>query len=71
MNKTLEDHLKLEAKPGILNVSDAKVGSKQLTFMLKSSEQQKKLQEAEKLYCRERKTLRHSAGYLKSRHGRG
>uniref|UniRef100_A0A9L0ISV9 Nucleolar protein 10 n=1 Tax=Equus asinus TaxID=9793 RepID=A0A9L0ISV9_EQUAS len=71
MNKTLEDRLKLEAKNGTLSVSDTTVGSKQLTFTLKRSEQQKKQQEAEKLHRQERKTLRRSAGHLKSRHGRG
>lgn len=34
-SKTLEDRLKLEAKHGMLNVSDTTVGSKQLTFTLK------------------------------------
>ncbi|KAK7807066.1 hypothetical protein U0070_011428 [Myodes glareolus] len=67
MNKTLEDRLKLEAKHGMLNVSDTTVGSKQLTFTLKRSEQQKKQQEAEKLHRQERKKLRRSAGHLHSR----
>uniref|UniRef100_A0A8C0MCG2 Nucleolar protein 10 n=2 Tax=Canis lupus familiaris TaxID=9615 RepID=A0A8C0MCG2_CANLF len=71
LNKTLEDRLKLEAKNGTLSVSDTTVGSKQLTFTLKRSEQQKKQQEAEKLHRQERKTLRRSAGHLKSRHRRG
>ncbi|XP_025783043.1 nucleolar protein 10 isoform X3 [Puma concolor] len=71
MNKTLEDRLKLEAKNGTLSISDTTVGSKQLTFTLKRSEQQKKQQEAEKLHRQERKTLRRSAGHLKSRHRRG
>ncbi|EPY75600.1 nucleolar protein 10 isoform 1 [Camelus ferus] len=71
MNKTLEDRLKLEAKNGTLSVSDTTVGSKQLTFTLKKSEQQKKQQEAEKLHRQERKTLRRSAGHLKSRSRRG
>ncbi|KAF5923832.1 hypothetical protein HPG69_016320 [Diceros bicornis minor] len=53
MNKTLEDDLKLEAKSGTLSVSDTMVGSKQLTFTLKSSEQRKKQQEAEKLHRQE------------------
>uniref|UniRef100_A0A2K6TEL7 Nucleolar protein 10 n=1 Tax=Saimiri boliviensis boliviensis TaxID=39432 RepID=A0A2K6TEL7_SAIBB len=70
MNKTLEDRLKIEAKNGTLSVSDTTVGSKQLTFTLKRSEQQKKQQEAEKLHRQERKRLRRSAGHLKSRHGR-
>uniref|UniRef100_A0A2K5QTC6 Nucleolar protein 10 n=1 Tax=Cebus imitator TaxID=2715852 RepID=A0A2K5QTC6_CEBIM len=71
MNKTLEDRLKIEAKNGTLSVSDTTVGSKQLTFTLKRSEQQKKQQEAEKLHQQERKRLRRSAGHLKSRHRRG
>uniref|UniRef100_A0A8D2BPJ9 Nucleolar protein 10 n=1 Tax=Sus scrofa TaxID=9823 RepID=A0A8D2BPJ9_PIG len=71
MNKTLEDRLKLEAKHGTLSVSDTTVGSKQLTFTLKKSEQQKKQQEAEKLHRQERKRLRRSAGHLKSRPRRG
>uniref|UniRef100_A0A673UU32 Nucleolar protein 10 n=1 Tax=Suricata suricatta TaxID=37032 RepID=A0A673UU32_SURSU len=71
LNKTLEDRLKLEAKSGALSVSDTTVGSKQLTFTLKRSEQQKKQQEAEKLHRQERRTLRRSAGHLKSRHRRG
>ncbi|XP_006869525.1 PREDICTED: nucleolar protein 10 isoform X3 [Chrysochloris asiatica] len=71
MNKTLEDRLKLEARNGTLNVSDTTVGSKQLTFTLKRSEQQKKQQEAEKLHRQERKKLRRSAGHLKSKHKRG
>ncbi|KAH0518524.1 Nucleolar protein 10, partial [Microtus ochrogaster] len=71
MNKTLEDRLKLEAKHGMLNVSDTTVGSKQLTFTLKRPEQQKKQQEAEKLHRQERKKLRRSAGHLHSRPRRG
>ncbi|XP_021571945.1 nucleolar protein 10 isoform X3 [Carlito syrichta] len=71
LNKTLEDRLKIEAKNGTLSVSDTTVGSKQLTFTLKRSEQQKKQQEAEKLHRQERKKLRRSAGHLKSRHRRG
>nr|XP_034370293.1 nucleolar protein 10 isoform X2 [Arvicanthis niloticus] len=71
MNKTLEDRLKLEAKHGALNVSDTTVGSKQLTFTLKRSEQQKKQQEAEKLHRQERKKLRRSASHLRSRPRRG
>ncbi|XP_062934412.1 nucleolar protein 10 isoform X3 [Cynocephalus volans] len=71
MNKTLEDRLKIEAKNGALSVSDTTVGSKQLTFALKRSEQQKKQQEAEKLHRQERKKLHRSAGHLKSRHRRG
>ncbi|XP_044774417.1 nucleolar protein 10 isoform X3 [Neomonachus schauinslandi] len=71
LNKTLEDRLKLEAKNGMVSIADTTVGSKQLTFTLKRSEQQKKQQEAEKLHRQERKTLRRSAGHLKSRHRRG
>ncbi|XP_033368955.1 nucleolar protein 10 isoform X2 [Parus major] len=71
MKKTLEDRLKLEEKLGTLNVSDTTVGSKQATFKLKKSEQQRKQQEAEKLHRQERKTLRRSASHLKSRRGRG
>ncbi|TKC53253.1 hypothetical protein EI555_006786, partial [Monodon monoceros] len=71
MNKTLEDRLKLEAKNGTLCVSDTTVGSKQLTFTLKKSEQQKQQQEAAKRHRQERKTLRRSAGRLKSRPRRG
>ncbi|XP_004870017.1 nucleolar protein 10 isoform X1 [Heterocephalus glaber] len=71
MNKTLEDRLKLEAKNGTLGVADTTVGSKQLTFTLKKSEQQKKQQEAEKLHRLERRQLRRSAGHLRSRPRRG
>ncbi|KAG9494593.1 hypothetical protein GDO78_002105 [Eleutherodactylus coqui] len=65
--KTLEDRLKVEEKLGTLNVSDTAVGSKQLTFQLKKSEQQKKRQEAEKQHKEERKKLRRSAGHLRSK----
>lgn len=58
MNKILEDHLKLEAKNGTLGISESVVGSKQLTLMLKYSEQQKQ-QEAEKLH-QKRETFCHS-----------
>ncbi|XP_062345684.1 nucleolar protein 10 isoform X3 [Cinclus cinclus] len=71
MKKSLEDRLKLEEKLGTLNVSDTTVGSKQATFKLKKSEQQRKQQEAEKRHRQERKTLRRSASHLKSRRGRG
>ncbi|NWX81489.1 NOL10 protein, partial [Nothoprocta pentlandii] len=71
MKKTLGDRLKLEEKLGTLSVSDTTVGSKQATFKLKKSEQQKKQQEAEKQHRQERKTLRRSAGHLKSKRGRG
>ncbi|KAG8445645.1 hypothetical protein GDO86_010431 [Hymenochirus boettgeri] len=71
MRKTLEDRLKSEEKQGTLNVSDTAVGSKQLTFMLKKSEQHKKRQEAERLHKEERKKLRRSAGHLKSKRSKG
>uniref|UniRef100_F7G6T0 Nucleolar protein 10 n=1 Tax=Monodelphis domestica TaxID=13616 RepID=F7G6T0_MONDO len=71
MKKPLEDRLQLEAKLGTLNVSDTTVGSKQLTFTLKRSEQQKRQQEAEKEHRQERKRLRRSAGHLKTKHRRG
>nr|XP_058934358.1 nucleolar protein 10 isoform X2 [Kogia breviceps] len=71
MNKTLEDRLKLEAKNGTLSVSDTTVGSKQLTFTLKKSEQQKRHQEAAKLHRQERKALRRPAGPLRCRPRRG
>ncbi|XP_019376290.1 PREDICTED: nucleolar protein 10 isoform X1 [Gavialis gangeticus] len=71
IKKTLEDRLKLEEKLGTLRVSDATVGSKQVTFRLKKSEQQKKQQEAEKQHHQERKNLRRSAGQLKNKRGRG
>ncbi|XP_025952985.1 nucleolar protein 10 isoform X2 [Dromaius novaehollandiae] len=71
MKKTLGDRLKLEEKLGTLSVSDTTVGSKQATFKLKKSEQQKKQQEAEKQHRQERKTLRRSAGHLKNKRGRG
>lgn len=51
---TLEDRLKFEEKSGTLNVSDATVGSKQLTFKLKKTEQQQKQQEAEWQHHQER-----------------
>lgn len=59
MNKTLEDHLKFEAKKETLSVSEARAGSKQLTFMWKSSEQWNQ-QEAEKVH-QERETFCRSA----------
>ncbi|XP_075720001.1 nucleolar protein 10 isoform X1 [Rhinoderma darwinii] len=71
MRKTLEDRLKVEESLGTLNVSDTAVGSKQLTFQLKKSEQQKKRQEAEKQHKEERKKLRRSAGHLKSKPAKG
>ncbi|XP_054239390.1 nucleolar protein 10 isoform X3 [Indicator indicator] len=71
MKKTLGDRLKLEEKLGTLNVSDTTVGSKQATFKLKKSEQQRKQQEAEKQHRQERKSLRRSASHLRSKRGRG
>ncbi|MEE6476810.1 hypothetical protein FKM82_011228 [Ascaphus truei] len=71
MRKTLEDRLKVEEKLGTLEVSDTAVGSKQLTFTLKKSEQQKKRQEAEKQHQEERKKLRRSAGHLRSKPAKG
>ncbi|KAM9383457.1 nucleolar protein 10 isoform 3-T3 [Phaethornis superciliosus] len=71
MKKTLGDRLELEEKLGTLNVSDTTVGSKQATFKLKKSEQQKKQQEAEKQHRQERRNLRRSASHLKSKRGRG
>ncbi|CAH2246123.1 nucleolar 10 [Pelobates cultripes] len=71
MRKTLEDRIKVEEKLGTLNVSDTAVGSKQLTFTLKKSEQQKKRQEAEKQHKEERKKLRRSAGHLRSKPAKG
>uniref|UniRef100_A0A8C5QF64 Nucleolar protein 10 n=1 Tax=Leptobrachium leishanense TaxID=445787 RepID=A0A8C5QF64_9ANUR len=71
MRRTLEDRLKVEEKLGTLTVTDTAVGSKQLTFTLKKSEQQKKRQEAEKQHKEERKKLRRSAGHLKSKPNKG
>ncbi|XP_053315482.1 nucleolar protein 10 [Spea bombifrons] len=71
MKKTLEDRLKVEEKLGTLDVADTAVGSKQLTFTLKKSEQQKKRQEAEKQHQEERKKLRRSAGHLRSKPAKG
>nr|XP_033795185.1 nucleolar protein 10 isoform X2 [Geotrypetes seraphini] len=67
MKKTLEERLKAEEKLGMLNISDTAVGSKQLTFTLKKSEQLKKRQEAQRQHQEERKKLRRSAGHLKSK----
>ncbi|XP_030054726.1 LOW QUALITY PROTEIN: nucleolar protein 10 [Microcaecilia unicolor] len=67
MKKTLEDRLKAEEKLETLNISDTAVGSKQLTFTLKKSEQLKKRQEAQRQHQEERKKLRRSAGHLKSK----
>ncbi|XP_071999684.1 nucleolar protein 10 [Engystomops pustulosus] len=71
LSKSLEDRLKVEEKMGTFNVSDSAVGSKQLTFQLKKSEQQRKRQEAEKQHREERKKLRRSAGHLRSKPGKG
>ncbi|KAM7174067.1 nucleolar protein 10 isoform 1-T1 [Macrochelys suwanniensis] len=70
INKTLGDRLKLEEKLGTLSVSDTTVGSKQMTFKLKKSGQQKKQQEAEKQHHQDRKNIRRSASHLKSKRGR-
>ncbi|KAM9156485.1 nucleolar protein 10 [Pangshura tecta] len=70
MKKTLGDRLKLQEKLGTLSVSDTTVGSKQMTFRLKQSGQQKKQQEAEKQHHQERKNIRRSASHLKSKRGR-
>uniref|UniRef100_A0A8C3T857 Nucleolar protein 10 n=1 Tax=Chelydra serpentina TaxID=8475 RepID=A0A8C3T857_CHESE len=70
IKKTLGDRLKLEEKLGTLSVSDTTVGSKQMTFKLKKSGQQKKQQEAEKQHHQERKNIRRSASHLKSKRGR-
>lgn len=71
MRKTLEDRLKVEEKLESLNVTDTAIGSKQLTFTLKKSENVKKRQEAEKQHKEERKKLRRSAGHLRSKPAKG
>lgn len=71
MRKTLEDRLKVEEKRGTLIVTDTAVGSKQLTFQLKKSDQLRKRQEAEKEHKAERKKLRRSAGHLLSKPAKG
>ncbi|XP_051780880.1 nucleolar protein 10 [Erpetoichthys calabaricus] len=68
---TLEDRLKLDEKSGMLNVSDTTVGSKQLTFSLKKSDQQQKQLDAERQHQLERKKLRRAAGHLQSKPSRG
>nr|XP_020652270.1 nucleolar protein 10 [Pogona vitticeps] len=70
MKKTLEDRLQLEERVGALSVHDTTVGSKQVTFKLKKSEQQRKQHEAERHHHLERKKLRRSAGHLQSKRGR-
>ncbi|XP_072107328.1 nucleolar protein 10 [Mobula birostris] len=67
LKTTLEDRLKQEEKSGTLHLSDTTVGSKQLTFALKKSEQQEKRHEAEKQHREERKRLRRSAGHLRGK----
>ncbi|KAJ8333073.1 hypothetical protein SKAU_G00419690 [Synaphobranchus kaupii] len=67
---SLEDRLKLEEHSGALSMADSTVGSKQLTFTLKKSEQQRQQQKAEQEHLEERKKLRRSAGHLQTR-GRG
>ncbi|KAM9316404.1 nucleolar protein 10 [Gastrophryne carolinensis] len=71
MRKTLEDRLKAEENNGTLNVADTAVGSKQLTFTLKKSEQHKKRQEAERQHKEERRKLRRAAGHLRSKPAKG
>uniref|UniRef100_A0A3Q1I510 Nucleolar protein 10 n=1 Tax=Anabas testudineus TaxID=64144 RepID=A0A3Q1I510_ANATE len=68
---SLADRLKLEECSGTSNMADTAVGSKQLTFTLKKSEQQTKQQQAEREHHQERKKLRRSAGHLSSGRGRG
>ncbi|KAI1895128.1 hypothetical protein AGOR_G00103110 [Albula goreensis] len=67
---SLEERLKLEERAGTLSVADSTVGSKQLTFTLKKSEQQQRQQKAEREHQEERRKLRRAAGHLRSR-GRG
>ncbi|XP_046873038.1 nucleolar protein 10 [Hypomesus transpacificus] len=68
---SLEDRLKLEESSGTVSMADTAVGSKQVTFTLKKSEQQQRQQEAERDHHQERKKLRRSAGHLSSARGRG
>ncbi|XP_028995324.1 nucleolar protein 10 [Betta splendens] len=68
---SLEDRLKLEGHTGPSSVADTAVGSKQLTFTLKKSEQQKMQLQAEQDHHEERKKLRRSAGHLSNRRRRG
>ncbi|XP_036397964.1 nucleolar protein 10 [Megalops cyprinoides] len=67
---SLEDRLKLEEHSGTLTVADSTVGSKQLTFTLKKSQQQHRQQQAEREHQEERRKVRRSAGHLQTR-GRG
>ncbi|KAG7466028.1 hypothetical protein MATL_G00160470 [Megalops atlanticus] len=67
---SLEDRLKLEEHSGTLTVADSTVGSKQLTFTLKKSQQQQRQQQAEREHQEERRKVRRSAGHLQTR-GRG
>ncbi|KAK7142886.1 hypothetical protein R3I94_012281 [Phoxinus phoxinus] len=73
MQKTsLEERLQREERSGMLNVSDAAVGSKQLTFTLKKTEKQRFQQKAERDHHDERRKIRRAAGHLHSdRGGRG
>uniref|UniRef100_A0A8C6VWK6 Nucleolar protein 10 n=1 Tax=Nothobranchius furzeri TaxID=105023 RepID=A0A8C6VWK6_NOTFU len=68
---SLEDRLKMEESSGINSAVDTAVGSKQLTFTLRKSEQQRKQQQAEREHREERKKLRRAAGHLSSSRGRG
>ncbi|XP_066554505.1 nucleolar protein 10 [Amia ocellicauda] len=68
---TLEDRLKLEESSGAMAVSDNTVGSKQVTFTLKKSEQQQRQQELERQHHQERKNLRRAAGHLRTGPPRG
>uniref|UniRef100_H2T0M2 Nucleolar protein 10 n=1 Tax=Takifugu rubripes TaxID=31033 RepID=H2T0M2_TAKRU len=61
---SLEDRLKLEEHSGTSNMADSAVGSKQLTFKLQKSEQNRKQQLAEQEHQEERKKLRRSAEHL-------
>ncbi|KAJ8387931.1 hypothetical protein AAFF_G00148650 [Aldrovandia affinis] len=67
---SLEERLKLEEHSGTLSVADSTVGSKQLTFTLRKSEQQQRQQKAERDHQEERRKLRRAAGHLQTR-GRG
>ncbi|KAK2878364.1 hypothetical protein Q8A67_019155 [Cirrhinus molitorella] len=73
MQKTsLEERLQRDERSGMVNLSDAAVGSKQLTFSLKKTEQQQFRQHAEREHYEERRKIRRSAEHLHShRRGRG
>ncbi|XP_028294381.1 nucleolar protein 10 [Gouania willdenowi] len=68
---SLEERLKLEERSDISSMADSAVGSKQITFTLKKSEQHRKQQQAEREHHEERRKLRRSAGHLSSARGRG